>query len=742
MQAHRRLTLVIISLAFIALVFAGVGVYIENNISLSIDLSSEGLSRFSRWLFGTASILLLVEPNPVPNNIYYTIARILAVLFSLLAVSGIFLSLSRTARNALMRFKFCFYWRKPVVVIFGLSQVAKEITKDSIKKHKVYVVFDEEKEKDLGDLKRESIVLIDIDNFDNLEKVDRLKTILFRARYIFIALGTDSLNLSLAGKVSKLSPVGWSSKSKLGSHLIKCFVQLEDTEMINVLHSSQLLKTDQKKIRFDSFSTHKLISEGLCLEAFLDRRIGFLKHQGLEGKSDEPNSHDYYDSSRGFHAVIHGFGLHAQSIVLDIARLAHFSSLKRPKISILGTVEEHHCWNQFLKKYPALTADFENMSISKVEADWEESFYGPFSKEYKTKQIRESQPIVEYAALIEFLELENDVDVWTTKSKELKEIYLGKDIDPIFIVCTEDETRNFEVSLRLKHLFDATSKSDSKISLFTFLPYSDHLEELFNGLSDTQKVKIHAFGKIDSNNLVSKLTQEDNAGKSLLIRKFYEALSSKDGNAHPDFSLSNLEAVQTAEIKFESLGIRFNRKKEGEKFLLEKYLNDDLNKKLAELQAKGKLPLEIESDEIAPEEYVLLTRLLLTNQLRLNGNGASIKEARRKLIEQLIEEFLRDMEAFTGYDRQKLSIAARVEHNRWMAERLSRGWKYGPESNELKQRLSFVSWDGLEDVEKKLKRKFKKYDEHLPVLILAIGSGNEKRYAYQKREWMPRSIGS
>ena len=55
---------------------------------------------------------------------------------------------------------------------------------------------------------------------------------------------------------------------------------------------------------------------------------------------------------------------------------------------------------------------------------------------------------------------------------------------------------------------------------------------------------------------------------------------------------------------------------------------------------------------------------------------------------------------------------AAMEHNRWMAERLAYGWRYGPRSDGGRRRTTFLAWEHLTEGQRL-------YDSaHLPRLIL------------------------
>jgi len=75
-----------------------------------------------------------------------------------------------------------------------------------------------------------------------------------------------------------------------------------------------------------------------------------------------------------------------------------------------------------------------------------------------------------------------------------------------------------------------------------------------------------------------------------------------------------------------------------------------------------------------------------------------IKLAAVGLQVALRNELRNPLGAFTLPDGDRLMLA-RIEHNRWLAERLMAGWQYGPRSNDLKLRSAMLDWNNLKSVE-------------------------------------------
>ena len=57
------------------------------------------------------------------------------------------------------------------------------------------------------------------------------------------------------------------------------------------------------------------------------------------------------------------------------------------------------------------------------------------------------------------------------------------------------------------------------------------------------------------------------------------------------------------------------------------------------------------------------------------------------------------------YQPGEVELLARREHDRWMAERGSRGWQYGPRDDVAKHHPDFIPWSELPEAERERDRE-------------------------------------
>jgi len=83
--------------------------------------------------------------------------------------------------------------------------------------------------------------------------------------------------------------------------------------------------------------------------------------------------------------------------------------------------------------------------------------------------------------------------------------------------------------------------------------------------------------------------------------------------------------------------------------------------------------------------------------------------------------------AATGFTRDQLELLGRVEHARWMAERILAGWTYAPGRKDIARKTSpyIVEWD-------KLSPEVQQYDRDFVALIPTLLDGDGKKICRQE----------
>jgi hypothetical protein len=106
----------------------------------------------------------------------------------------------------------------------------------------------------------------------------------------------------------------------------------------------------------------------------------------------------------------------------------------------------------------------------------------------------------------------------------------------------------------------------------------------------------------------------------------------------------------------------------------------------------------------------------------------SLKESNRQQADQILEKLRRidcdirlagsSPPAPFTFKPEEVEILAEMEHERWVAERVSEGWQMGPRDPEKKLTPYLVGWDDLDE-------GIREYDRHavlgIPITLAQVG---------------------
>lgn len=123
---------------------------------------------------------------------------------------------------------------------------------------------------------------------------------------------------------------------------------------------------------------------------------------------------------------------------------------------------------------------------------------------------------------------------------------------------------------------------------------------------------------------------------------------------------------------------------------------------------------EENNDSNEPEEWEITSNLAAARHVhgKLAAIGLSVSSVREGFTPTPIV-IGGARHAMGGSGHPHSMMLAKMEHNRWMAERLMAGWQYGPRSDELRKRESLLDWDELPIAEQE--KDFNQIDESFAV---------------------------
>ncbi|NBC02649.1 MAG: hypothetical protein GVY20_02990 [Bacteroidetes bacterium] len=654
------------------------------------DWSWKGFNGFSELFYDSVRLLLMDSAPDAPTNFYYSVARIGAVLFVSLGILGILKEISRSVKKTLRMAWFQFITVlgiKPVVII-GLGRVGMPLVKD-IRKKKVWGIFrqpvyaisqqDNPANLDLAFDEGAIVIQGDATNASILEK-----KIITQALEFFIATGDDSRNLEIAAKLKKQFP-DEDSKPEKASRI--CQVHLSDTDLTNSVKEHKLFEEHKKDIVFNYFSTPNMAARDLLSNLFLDQGLGlFSKKSDVSAEASQTDSdrdrEKFKIPEEGdvFHLFIFGFGEIGQALARNTASLAHFKSLNRSRITVIGNSDkDRQAWNDFLDKHPGFSE--KGLDLSHVSGSEKSS---PESTELDVKNMEDlvrklELHAVEHAVDAEFMELSGEVINDSIEDRIKKRLqHNDPDVKAALAFCFENERLNFEMALDIQYGLSRSlikkspteddilpcekdiSERQLPIPLFAHLPADKGLADLLKsdlietGDDEVLDIVNHYF-PIDTFGDQSKIYQYDVIKKSEIInytqslKEIYQA-SKSDSSAHPDFEDSDMYAALLTEVKCEAMGIKFSKNGfEDFKGKPKKVIFDDYFDTEEIRHAKAKLNLN-------EEKHTCSLDWFFDKRNETDGKG---NHPYRKLLDRTL--FLGDLEIeekkeFKKYIEEELSL--------------------------------------------------------------------------------------
>ena len=330
------------------------------------------------------------------------------------------------------------------------------------------------------------------------------------------------------------------------------------------------------------------------------------------------------------HFVIFGFGELGQSLVYDLATLAHYDNHKRSRISIIhGTdKDELDRLQRFKYKHPYFTIDKAPakgiLSFDAARDNWD---YNDEKRQIKAETLDEKddvdrlQPCINYVANAEFIPVPDAV-FNEEIVQGLTDLYHDPNVKLNVIICHDEDHKGLELGSRLKRELDKKIKPGPQLlPIFVGLPNQPHLAKLLNltghddfddeqtqDKTNKQIITLESFAvceDIITRNLITKPVRLD------LAQHFKYTYDVHAGYANP--GLSDLQ--------------------------------------IAELWGKDKLEFR-RSNLIAAAHCDVKIRVFKPRKV----------DGKKKLI----------------ITDESMLIAQKMEHYRWVAERLMDGWTYYP----------------------------------------------------------------
>jgi hypothetical protein len=580
------------------------------------------------------------------------VARVLLAATAALGISGLVFEFSESARDAARRISF---WLARVVggkapaVVIGLGGIGAPLVRDLRKRNRRPVfVIEPEGDSPAADEARQAGALV----LRGDAKDERIlqSACIDHASEVFVATGDEIRNIEIAGELIRDTGRrrGVATGERTGA--LDCYVHVADPGFAAAFSSHRLLFDPTESILFHTFNLQQQAARDLLL----DPEHGIARR---------------YPGAAVPYYIVFGFGSMGQTVALQMARLAHFNTFRRLRLSIvdefgadpLGSSGSRgpagRTLQAFLDRYPAFCPDpntFDLLAHRKLaipnKDGWDCRFWRPAEQGWRS----DDENAVEYAANAEFLDLASTVDAPALVDTLLARIESVPDqgagphaeppMDPVLVLAFDEERRNFEAALALRQALE-TARFDGTLSrplpLYVYLRTETGLATLLQQAPEfvhSEAVRLHVFGLREAEDLYRQIARLEVRRMARVVQESYNAFY--DGTEgfdalSPAFQASNIDAAAHADVKLDAIGRRRRPVRDGEQIS----------------------PMALVPDQIA--------------------------------------------------------TLAHMEHNRWMAERLTSGWRIGERREkragvirlENRRRPSFVPWTTLSEEQKYEKGK-------------------------------------
>jgi len=690
-----------IGLAIFAYAFA-----IAGGLALHSDTAS--FERYST-AFYEATQLPLMNMSPHDHlkdttaQFYFNCARVFGCLFAYFVAYKTVVYVCDRAKTQFLLGWYCVRNRKRLALVIGLGTVGRQLISNLIDEN--FRVIAIESDKDSVQIERAQSLGARVIVGDALD--DRVyRRLPFDAvQSIYVVAGDDRKNLEIGqqlleysikrveksdGRKSDKAPLwqrwfDWLTCQILLDQRAVCHVQLYDSNMQRLMEQERFCQAiERSHIEMRHFNAQQNAVRDL-----IQRELAKPDVRPQANKTEDVRLY-----------CIVGFGDLGQEVALGLAQLAHFENLKRSRIVVFCADPKLES-ARFLAKYPKFTGS---------------------SSVYET---------------LDNVQFDADLDSWEYKSSPQVELTaVPKD--------SSTTDRNADTTVNADPIASSETTSDAKYgvtfatnTIFVKVPTSPSdqafMQSIFDLTKAIKKVSVKPSVIVcneDASQSFSWSSEFVDAWRSFCQRRNLQP-ECPAGEAHPSlttyFWLQGHKALQEV-VKDNVRHIPFGLE---ENCIATKLLDATLLRQLGSVVeysyklSTSTVPVAADkSDMLTPMKFEFLKSNLHAaahSLIKYQVAGRNIKPILAKTDVALpkigtIDSFSMDGVFYTDPksvhddDRNQLLTISKMEHNRWMAEQLLKGYKYVATeqarvgNNRLPQyeheRATLCSWDQLSDAEK------------------------------------------
>lgn len=536
------------------------------------------------------------------------------------------------------------------VVICGLGRIGRQLAADLVPARvgrSLVILEPDENNPHLAWAREQGAVIIAGD----ATRQERLvEAGVHRASEVFLVTGSDETNIESMLETRQLVSRPYRWRWWRSRKPLKCYLHLISRDLAGVLRH-----------RADALGDVEVFN---ALERTARRLLEQIATSTFRGAPLRPT-----ESHEVAHYVILGFGEFGQTLALQLAELAHFENGQRLRLTIVDEQIAAKA-GPFLSRHPRFSpapGQITNWQFSRDADDWARHACRPLP----AACLPADSPGIDYVCNVQYVEYTEATDDEFLQGLNAA---LGEPgVKPAILVCFEEDRRNFAIAERLKAKLQTQGAA---WPIFAWIPRQRELSQLLEGPgSPTQGAtatrelsELNSFGQCYGSASYAEVTKAWSDWLARLNHLIW--MSSTDPAWDP--VIGQLQAG----LESDDPGTQFRQ------------LDWKRLDQVAERAWRSCQEWQRASNRSSAVHAVLKAAALgirVTGREELRGRQHSQppdRELATKIQQrrQAVDEALR-----------------RMEHYRWVAERLLNGWSYGVKRDEVrKTRWQLVTWDGLD----------------------------------------------
>ncbi len=602
-----------------------------------------------------------IDHTELERSFLLRIAMIAAILLATMVASkGIALLFRESYEELGLRFK------SMHVVVCGLGRIGRQILADleAMKSEFQIVVIEPDGDNKNTAWAREMGAVVLVGDATRTEMLEAARV--QRAREVFVVTGSDECNIESVIEIRDII-ARKGRKGRFGGVLPKlcCHVHILCKDLAEIVRDKSLQLERHSRHQRNTLGQPVQEKELIDVEVFnaLERTARRL----LEDISAKVMAGDTVGATNGnqgavaltrvVHYFMFGFGEFGQTLALKLAELSHFPSCTRSRMTVFD-VDIKKKSKAFTARYPAFCAEIPTHQVWQFarEADaWDSKHCRP-SKE---SRLAEGSPGIEYvcnARFVEYLDIADDAML-----RSMKAACESGHVQPIILVCFEDDRENFARAERLRTKLNSSGRD---WPIFVWIPRQRELSQLLSehrhhaSSQKSQPCYLIPFGQCYGS---VSYTEINGSWMDWLARHIH-LVWMRQGDNHWTAAVSTFQEALRRPNGIDTLVT----------------LDWEGLDKTAKLVWEERSEWERASNRSCAVHAVLKAAAL---GLRITGYTTKPTGAKRAItISPELDEQLRTM-----------------EHYRWVAERLLGGWRYAEERSDVqKTRWQITSWSGLD----------------------------------------------